>query len=308
MKVLVTGAAGFVGSQVARQLLASGDEVVALLRPGESTARLTDALPRLVTRDIDLADSDSLRAMVAAERPAACVHTAWNAEPGRYLHSRENLRLVEASHRLAEALADHGCARLVGVGTNAEYDTSYGYLSERTPTAPGYLYSACKLGLSHSLAQLGLLTGMQVAWARLFYLYGPWEDPRRLVSSVARALLEGHEAPCSEGSQVRDFLHVADVAGALVAVLRSGLTGPVNVGSGEPVTVREVVTRLGAIVGRPELLRPGALAVKPGEPPFVCADNRRLREGTGWSPTFTLDAGLADTVRWWRERGPSPAP
>jgi len=303
MKVLVTGAAGFVGSQVVRQLIAGGDEVVALFRPGESTARVADVLPRLTARDIDLADHAAVQAMVATERPAACVHTAWNAEPGKYLHSRENLRLVDASHRLAEALADHGCARLVGVGTNAEYDTSHGYLSERTPTAPGYLYSACKLGLSHTLAQLALLTGMQVAWARLFYLYGPWEDPRRLVSSVARALLEGREAPCSEGSQVRDFLHVADVAGALVAVLRSGLTGAVNVGSGEPVTVREVVTRVGAIIGRPELLRPGAIAVKAGEPPFVCADNRKLKAETGWAPTFTLERGLTDTVDWWRARG-----
>ena len=186
------------------------------------------------------------------------------------------------SENLAEALADHGCRRLVGVGTNAEYDTSYGYLSERTPTAPTYLYSACKLGLSHSLAQLGLLTGMQVAWARLFYLYGPWEDPRRLVSSVTRSLLEGREAPCSEGLQVRDFLHVADVAGGLVAVLRSGVTGAVNVGSGEPVTVREVVTRLGAMIGRPELLRLGAIEPKAGEPAFVCADNTKLRTETGW--------------------------
>jgi nucleoside-diphosphate-sugar epimerase len=302
MKVLLTGAGGFIGSQVARQLVESGDHVVAMLRPGESTARLDDVLGSLEVRTLDLADTAAVTAMVADTRPEACVHPAWNAEPGKYLHSRENLRLVEATHRLAEALADHGCRRLVGVGTNAEYDTSYGYLSERTPTAPTYLYSACKLGLSHSLAQLGLLTGMQVAWARLFYLYGPWEDPRRLVSSVTRSLLEGREAPCSAGLQVRDFLHVSDVAGGLVAVLRSGVTGAVNVGSGEPVTVREVVTRLGAMIGRPELLRLGAIEPKAGEPAFVCADNAKLRAETGWKAAYTLDSGLADTVAWWRSR------
>jgi nucleoside-diphosphate-sugar epimerase len=122
------------------------------------------------------------------------------------------------------------------------------------------------------------------------------------VSSVTRALLEGREAPCSSGLQVRDFLHVADVASGLVAVLRSGVTGPVNVGSGEPVTVREVVTRLGALIGRPELLRLGAIEPKAGEPAFVCADNKKLRTETGWQATYTLDSGLADTVRWWRER------
>lgn len=302
MKALLTGAGGFIGSQIARQLVASGDHVVAMVRPGESTARIDDVIGSLEVRTLDLSDTAAVTAMVADARPDACLHPAWNAEPGKYLHSRENLRLVEATHRLAEALADHGCARFVGVGTNAEYDTSYGYLSERTPTAPTYLYSACKLALSHSLAQLGLLTGMNVAWARLFYLYGPWEDPRRLVSSVTRALLEGREAPCSSGVQVRDFLHVADVAGGLVAVLRSGITGPVNVGSGEPVTVREVVTRLGAIIGRPELLRLGAIEPKAGEPAFVCADTTKLRTETSWQASYTLERGLSDTVAWWRER------
>ncbi|MBK8691862.1 MAG: hypothetical protein IPN17_06030 [Deltaproteobacteria bacterium] len=95
---------------------------------------------------------------------------------------------------------------------------------------------------------------------------------------------------------------MSDVAGGLVAVLRSGVTGAVNVGSGEPVTVREVVTRLGAMIGRPELLRLGAIEPKAGEPTFVCADNAKLRAETGWKAAYTLDSGLADTVAWWRSR------
>ena len=85
-------------------------------------------------------------------------------------------------------------------------------------------------------------------------------------------------------------------------MLRSAVTGAVNIGSGEPVTVREVVTRVGALIGRPELLRLGALEPKAGEPAFVCADNAKLRAETGWRATYTLESGLADTVQWWRAR------
>ena len=142
-------------------------------------------------------------------------------------------------------------------------------------------------------------TATSLAWARLFYLYGPYEDPRRLVPAVTLALLEGRSVPTTAGEQLRDFLHVDDVARALVAVAESDLVGAVNIASGRPVTVREIVERLGHLVGRPELVELGALPYAPGDPMVVAADVAKLA-GTGFTPDWTLEEGLSDAVSWWK--------
>ncbi len=297
MKVVVTGANGFVGAAVVRALEARGDEAIAVVRAGSDRRRLSAARARVVEADFA---TEAGRAAIAGAGADACVHAAWYAEPGKYLAALVNLDLVGATLSLARELAQKGCKRLVGVGTCFEYDTTRGYLSEETPLAPAHLYSAAKAGTFLALKQLGALTGMQVAWARLFYLYGPDEYPGRLVPAIARALLRGEEARTTPGAQVRDFLHVDDVGSALAAVAHADVVGPINVASGSPVTVATIVREIAAICGRPDLVRLGALPYGAGDPMFVCADARALAKATGWSPRFGLRDGLADAVGWWR--------
>lgn len=141
-----------------------------------------------------------------------------------------------------------------------------------------------------------------VAWPRLFFLYGPREHPARLVPSVTNALLAGQPAECTAGTQQRDFLHVEDAAAALVQLVLSDVTGPVNIGSGEAVSVKTVVETIADIVGRPDLLRLGAKPMPPNEPPLLVADVRRLRNEVKWAPRIGLRQGLEDTVVWWRRR------
>jgi nucleoside-diphosphate-sugar epimerase len=102
--------------------------------------------------------------------------------------------------------------------------------------------------------------------------------------------------------QVRDYLHIDDVAGALWAIAQKSLTGIINIGSGVPVTNRQVAIQIGDILGCPELVKFGDLPYRPGDPMFVCADNRRLVEQTGWQPGFGMEEGLANTVDWWKEK------
>ena len=139
--------------------------------------------------------------------------------------------------------------------------------------------------------------GFELAWGRIFFVYGPGEPDGRLVPSVGRALLAGEPVPTTRGDQVRDFMHVEDVAAAFAALADGDVTGAVNVASGEPVTVREVVDTLAAAAGRPDLPRPGALPDREGDPPRLVADVSRLRDEVGFAPRIGLPEGLERDAR-----------
>jgi nucleoside-diphosphate-sugar epimerase len=213
------------------------------------------------------------------------------------------VRYLTGSIDLLRQLADVGCRRLLISGTCFEYDTRVGYLGEDCAARPATLYAASKHALHVVAERLAADLDMQLAWARIFYQYGPFENPGRLVPSVVTSLLEGRPVETTAGDQVRDYLFVEDVASALVTIAEGGVRGPINVGSGVPITVRTLVQRIAELLGRADLLRLGALATPPGDPPFVCANAGRLRNEVGWEPQHSLGDGLARTIEWWRCAG-----
>lgn len=289
-RVLVTGASGFIGRHTLGPLVSAGHEVHAVSRGRQ--------FPREGVRwhSADLIESAEL---VREVRPEILVHLAWYAEHGAFWISTENLRWVEASLALLRAFAEVGGERAVLAGTCAEYDWTGAPDALRegeTPLRPGTLYGAAKAGLHEVARAYATQAGFSLAWGRVFFLYGPDEAPGRLFASVARALVRDEPARTTEGTQVRDFLHVADVARAFAALASSDVTGAVNIGSGEPTTLRAFVEEVGRAAGRPHLLELGALGSRPGEPPRLVADTRRLREEVGFSPEFTLQEGITAGV------------
>jgi hypothetical protein len=148
-------------------------------------------------------------------------------------------------------------------------------------------------------------TELSGAWGRISYSYGPHEHRDRLVPTVIRSLLQGLPARCSEGSQIRDFLH--DVASASVGLLDSEVAGPVNIASGRPVAVREVIYNIADKLGRRDLIQLGVVPVHAGQPPVLIADTTRLVDEVGWSPEYDLDSGLHQTIEWWHEQTPDRA-
>jgi nucleoside-diphosphate-sugar epimerase len=300
MKVLVTGASGFIGRNCVFQLQDKGYEVHALSR---TCNEKRNDYHGVHWHQIDLFDSAAVKNVLNREQPTHLLHFAWYAEPGKYWTSAENFEYVRASLDLVQTFAQQGGRRVVIAGTCAEYDWRYGWCSESiTPLAPSTIYGTCKNSLQQMTAIYGRQFGLSSAWGRIFFLYGPNESPSRLISSVIRSILRGEPALCSSGEQVRDFLHVSDVAAAFVALLNSDLQGAVNIASGEANSLKDVVTQIALKLGRPELLKLGARPTSPQDPPLLLADVRRLKEELGWQPAFDLDHGLDDTIAWWRKQ------
>lgn len=295
-RVLVTGATGCIGRHACAQLLARGWEVhgVTSKLPAEGGAGVQMHLG-------DLLQPGAAEALMQGVEPSHLLHLAWYIAPGKWAAAPQNYLWVEASLGLVRAFQAAGGQRMVTSGSCLEYDWRYGYCSERlTPMQPHTFYGVCKNALSQVVEGYANVAGLSSAWGRIFFLYGPWEHPERLVASVARSLATGQPARTSHGRQIRDYLFADDIANALVTLLESDVRGPINIGSGKAVTLRQIVERLGAIAGRADLLEIGAIPPAPTDAPLVVADVTRLHGELGWRPKTSLDEGLQATLDWWR--------
>jgi nucleoside-diphosphate-sugar epimerase len=294
-RVLVTGASGFIGRHTLPALALRGFEVHAV----SSQPRSSSACGARWHRS-DLLRAAEVRQLMDSVQPSHLLHLAWFAVPGQFWTSPENLRWVQASLELLSVFESVGGRRLVAAGSCAEYESSDVDCDEHgTPLRPATLYGTCKHAL-HLVMEKFADRGLSTAWGRVFHLYGPHEHPDRLVPSVICSLLDGRPAQCTPGTQVRDFLHVADVAGAFVALLDSPVSGAVNIASGTPVSIANLVSTIGRQMGAASLVRLGSRPLPAHEQPRLTACVARLREEVAWTPTISLESGLEQTTEWWR--------
>jgi len=274
--VLVTGATGFIGRATVDRLVRAGHDVHATSRrpPGARDA-VTWHVADLLRED----PSDVCRAAGAS----TLVHLAWCVEPGQYWTSLENLDWVAASIRLVRAFSTSGGESAIAVGSAAEQHSSALY-----PTAKGSLRSLLHAGA-------GAL-GLDVAWARVHQLYGPGEAAGRLLPDVISSLLRGSPVRVSAGTQERDFVHVDDVADALVALVSNRVNGTFDVGTGRAIAVADVVRLAAAATGGRDLIEWDAVPLRDGEPACLRADVTPLLEATGWRAQVTIEQGISSMV------------
>lgn len=258
-RILITGASGFVGRQVLRALAPSHRRIRVVARPGARNKLGDDACTVesfVETADL-FAESADWWAQACTEVDTV-IHLAWYAEPGKYLQSPQNIDCLTGTLQLAKGAAAAGVRRWVGVGTCAEYALGTEPLSIDTPLKPTTPYAAAKAAAYTALAQFLPSQLVQFAWCRLFYLYGEGEDSRRLVPYLRQRLAAGETAELTSGSQIRDFLDVAQ-AGRLIAQCAQGTgEGAFNVCSGTAISIRQLAERIADEYGARHLLNFGA--------------------------------------------------
>lgn len=300
-KVLVTGATGFIGRHTIEPLTNAGFEVHAVT--SKVLVNSTDVDGKCCWHIMNLLDPMQVKNLVSTIKPTHLLHFAWYNIPGKCLVAEENFLWVQASLELLRHFREQGGERVVMAGSALEYDWNYGYCSEvLTPRNPHTAYGVCKNALQEILKAYAEITNLSSAWGRVFNVYGPYDHPKRLVSSVICSLLRGEPALCSHGNQLRDYLYVEDVANAFVALLESNIVGEINIASGKPVAVKEIIYKIAAQLGKVDLVSLGTIPTSASEPPLFAANISRLSEEVSFSAEYDLDKGLPQTITWWKER------
>jgi nucleoside-diphosphate-sugar epimerase len=267
--ILLTGATGFVGRQVLRALAERGCRVRVVVRDRKQASVADSAGIETVVSSPDIFAEDEGWWRQACRSVDTVIHAAWYAEPGLYLQSPKNRECLAGTMRLAQAAIAARVRRFVGIGTCFEYDLSLGRLGVEAPLKPTTPYAQAKVEAFTALSKLLPAQGLEFAWCRLFYLYGEGEDERRLVPYLRARLKAGEPAELSGGTQIRDFLDVREAGRMIAEVALGPVQGPVNICSGQGVTVRVLAERIADEYGRRDLLRFGARPDNLVDPPVV---------------------------------------
>lgn len=268
LRVLLTGATGFLGSQVLKHL--SDKEVQIKIISRQQTQKKTNTKVYKVIHTKDLFNEDDEWMEQVCHDIDIIIHCAWYAEPGMYLKSNLNLDCKEGTIRLAKAAIKNSVKRFIGIGSCFEYDLStMRDIETNTELKPLTPYANAKVQTFQALSELFLDKSSEFLWARMFYLYGEGEDPRRLIPTLRKNLREGKKVSLTEGSEVRDYLDICE-AGEIVSNLSfSSLEGAFNVCSGTGITIREIALDIAEEYDSKHLLEFGTYEMNSFESKYI---------------------------------------
>ena len=314
MRVLVTGAAGFVGRWLASALIARGDQVAGTtldVPPETAVPGLADAREAISWRRVDLRELDAVEAVLDETTPEVIFHLAGvtfvpaaSADPGHAfeVNTVGGVRLLGAiAKRKAGGTLDP-LVVLVGSGEQYGRQETTGPIPESAPQLPLSVYGASKAAQEVAGLQAFRASGVRVVCTRSFNHTGPGQPPHMLVPAlVQRALgLRGQRDPrmrLGNLTPVRDFLHVRDVVDAYLSLADKGVPGQVyNVASGEGRSVGDLAKLVLARVGVDATLEPVAEYMRPVDLPFLIGDSTKLRAATGWRPRSGLETAIDELI------------
>ncbi len=289
MRVLVTGANGFIGQACVRELNFNGAEVFAIGR--HRPEGILDFFSS------DLLSTQDFYAVMLKAKPSHLLHLAWYAEHGKYWSSPLNQDWVRATQDLTKAFCASGGKHAVFAGTCAEYDWTAGECNEDlTSLKPSSLYGAAKVEASRIAEAVCNEHGTRFSWGRIFQPFGPDENSERLVPALID-VFTGRRKPFGvSANSVRDFIYSKDVARAFFALLTSDATGYFNIASGTPLRIEDVTIEIAKACGADPRIVLNLPPSAASDPLAIIGATDKLSD-LGWAPKFSFHQAITEMLK-----------
>jgi nucleoside-diphosphate-sugar epimerase len=301
-RVVLTGGSGFVGANLARALLAAGHEVHLVLRQGYAPWRL-----RGIERDVEmhvvaLEDRAATEAALGAIRPEWAFHLA---AYGAYSSQTKIQTMIDtnlvATVNFVDACVAAGAEAIVNTGSSSEYGFKDHAPSEEERVDPNSSYAITKVAATHYCRLAAVARRVRIPTLRLYSVYGPWEEPSRLIPSLVRCGLRGELPALVNPDVARDYIFVDDVCRAYLRVAEApwGDVGAVfNVGTGVQTSLRDIVEVARRVMNIAREPAWGSMPNRAWDTSAWVANIDKLRGELGFTPSVTLDEGFRRTVDW----------
>ena len=301
-RVLITGASGFVGANLARRALQRDDEVILGLRPGSDRWRLREIEADAQIVEADLRDRQAVDRMLGESRPELVLHLATH---GAYSWQSDSDLIFETTVlgtvNLLTACEAAGVRRLINAGTSSEYGYKDHPPKEDELPEPNSDYAAAKAAANTWCGYFARERGVEVVSLRLYSIYGPWEEPKRLIPTIVREALGGSLPPLVSPDVARDFVFVDDACSAFLLAADAAEVAPgavYNVASGRQTTIRDVVETVRATFGVEAEPDWGSMPERAWDTTSWVGDPAKIERELGWRAETDLAEGLRRTAAW----------
>ncbi len=304
--VLITGATGFVGANLARRLIMEGHDLHLLIRPAHKPWRIEEIRKDAHCHEVELSDAAAVASVVEKIRPDWVFHLA---AYGAYASQSDLQTMIQTNIlgtvHLLEACLKTGFESFVNTGSSSEYGIKDHAPSETEIVEPNSHYAVTKASATLFCRYAAQRHKASISTLRLYSVFGPYEEPTRLIPTLIRRGLAGELPPLVDPNGAHDFVFIDDVLDAYMlaaTVVNQEFGAAYNIGTGTQTTMREVVEITRRVLKIPEKPVWGSMPNRSWDTAVWLADNRKTRTALNWKPCNSFENGFCRTVEWFRQR------
>lgn len=301
MKILITGATGFIGSFLLSKLISEGHTIAILIRKESYDWRIREAISNCQVIYVNYDSIENCENEILAFNPELVYHIGWSGV-GNDQRNNETMvsKNIDFTLVLVKILLKSNVKTFVGLGSQAEYGPYHSAINESFATNPTTLYGIAKLCAYNILKYFLGKSNIRFCWLRLFSSYGPKDNDIWLIPYLTNSISKGIKPSLTKGEQIWDYIYIDDVITALLAVgFSNNASGIYNLGSGIGHSLKMIITLIRDKVNPEIELGFGEVPYRNDQVMVLKADNTRLCLETGWSPETSINEGLEKTINWF---------